>query len=149
MVPAGSSPFICPASKIITSSATRVYLRHVPGFALGEVLACPRVDEVPIPPTPSFICQCVQCGARIWVAHSSPIEPVRACVACSAAHDDQVRRAKQHRAMRPDEDRNAVNNHAVCLNPNYNLSDIMTVGCAAERDLFPRGLSIHVHKNVI
>src|SRR5262245_20031467 len=96
---------ICVSSKIIISSATRVYLRHVPGFALGEVLACPRVDKVPIPPTPSFICQCVQCGARIWVAHGSPIEPVRACVACSAAHDDQVRQAKQHRAMRPDEDR--------------------------------------------
>src|SRR5262249_16979193 len=32
---------------MVTSGATRVYLRHVPGFALGEVLACPRVDEVP------------------------------------------------------------------------------------------------------
>ena len=30
---------------------------------------------MPIPPTPSFNCQCVQCGARIWVAHSSPIDP--------------------------------------------------------------------------
>src|SRR5262249_4023401 len=65
-------------------------------FKLGEVLACARLDEVPIPPTPSFNCQCEQCGARIWVAHSSPIEPVRMCVACSATHDDQIRQAKPH-----------------------------------------------------
>src|SRR5262249_27331585 len=38
---------ICVSSKMVTSGATRVYLRHVPGFALGEVLAFPRVDEVP------------------------------------------------------------------------------------------------------
>src|SRR5262249_25587812 len=87
---------ICVSRKIVTSSATRVYFRHVPGFALGEVLACPRVDEVPIPPTPSFICQCVQCAARIWVAPRSPIEAVRACVAGSEEHDDQVRQTKQH-----------------------------------------------------
>jgi hypothetical protein len=51
----------------------------------GGVLACPRVEELPIPPMPSFICQCAQCGARIWVAHSSLIEPMRLCVSCSVA----------------------------------------------------------------
>jgi predicted nucleic acid-binding Zn ribbon protein len=63
----------------------------MPDFECREVLACPRIDEVPIPSTPSFNCECEQCGARIWVAHSSPIEPVRMCVSCSAAHDKQSR----------------------------------------------------------
>jgi formylmethanofuran dehydrogenase subunit E len=50
---------------------------------LREVLSCPRVDEMPTPATRSFICQCVQCDARIWVAHSSPIEPIRLCRSCA------------------------------------------------------------------
>jgi hypothetical protein len=74
----------------------RVYLSYMPDFGLREVLACPRVDEVPIPSTPSFNCECEQCGARVWVAYSSPIEPIRMCVACSAAHDDQIRQANPH-----------------------------------------------------
>jgi len=68
----------------------------MPDFELREVLACPRVDEVPIPPTPSFNCECEQCGARVWVAYSSPIEPIRMCVVCSAAHDDQNPTSKSH-----------------------------------------------------
>jgi hypothetical protein len=60
-------------------------------FKSGEVLVCPRVDEMPIPPTPSFNCQCEQCSVRIWVAHSSPIEPLRLCLSCSAGHADQVK----------------------------------------------------------
>ena len=52
-----------------------------------EVLSCPRVDEVPTPTTRSFICQCVQCDARIWVAHSSPIEPIRLCRSCAKAKE--------------------------------------------------------------
>ena len=63
---------------------------------LGEVLACPRIDEMSIPSTPSFNCECQQCGTRIWVAHNSPIEPIRMCVACSATHDDKIRQAKLH-----------------------------------------------------
>lgn len=63
---------------------------------LREVLTCPRVDEVPFPSTPSFNCQCEGCGARIWVAYSSPIEPVRLCKDCSAVHDDQIRKAELH-----------------------------------------------------
>jgi hypothetical protein len=63
---------------------------------LREVLACPRIDEVPIPSTPSFNCECQQCGARVWVAYTSPIEPMRMCVACSAAHDDNFQQAKSH-----------------------------------------------------
>ena len=43
---------------------------------LREVLACPRIDEVPISSTPSFNCECQQCGARVWVAYTSPIEPM-------------------------------------------------------------------------
>ena len=46
---------------------------------LREVLTCPRVDEVPIPSTQSFNCECEQCGARVRVAYSSPIEPIRMC----------------------------------------------------------------------
>ena len=60
-------------------------------YEVREVLACLRVDEVPIPSTPSFNCGCEQCGTRVWVAYSSPIEPIRMCVACSAAHGDQIR----------------------------------------------------------
>ena len=63
---------------------------------LREVLACPQIDEVPIPSTPSFNCECQQCGARVWVAYTSPIEPMRMCVACSAAHDDKIQKAKSH-----------------------------------------------------
>jgi hypothetical protein len=69
----------------------RVYLSYMPDFELREVLACPRVDEVPFPPTPSFNCECEQCGTRVWVAYSSRIEPIRLCVACSAAHGDQAK----------------------------------------------------------
>ena len=53
------------------------------GLEFREVLSCPRVDEMPTPATRSFICQCVNCEARIWVAHSSPIEPVRLCRSCA------------------------------------------------------------------
>ena len=67
---------------------------------LREVLACSRIDEMPIPSTPSFNCECEQCGARVWVAHTSPIEPIRMCVACSAAHDDKIQQAKAQRANR-------------------------------------------------
>ena len=55
-----------------------------------EVLACPRVDEMPTPAMRAFICQCVQCNARIWVACRSPIEPIRLCLSCSAAHKSQA-----------------------------------------------------------
>jgi hypothetical protein len=50
-----------------------------------EVLSCPRVNETPTPTKRSFICQCVQCDARIWVAYSSPIEPIRLCFSCAKA----------------------------------------------------------------
>jgi hypothetical protein len=61
---------------------------------LREVLICPRVDEVPIPSTQSFNCECEQCGARVWVAYSSPIEPIRMCAACSATHDDEIQKLR-------------------------------------------------------
>jgi hypothetical protein len=69
--------------------------------AAGVLIGLPRVlptrdTEVPIPSTPSFNCEYEQCGARIWAAHSSPIELVRMCVACSVAHDDHIRQAKPH-----------------------------------------------------
>ena len=63
---------------------------------LRVVLACPRIDEVPISSMLSFNCECQQCGARVWVAYTSPIEPMRMCVACSAAHDDKIQKAKSH-----------------------------------------------------
>ena len=71
----------------------RVYLLCMPDFELREVLTCPRVDQVPIPSTPSFNCECERCGARVWVAYSSPIEPIRMCVTCSAAHDDRIQQS--------------------------------------------------------
>ena len=85
----GAYFFVLTKFKIV-ASALRVYLSYIPDFGSREVLICQRVDEVAIPPTPSFNTQCEQCGARIWVAHSSPIEPVRMCVACSARADDQA-----------------------------------------------------------
>jgi hypothetical protein len=48
-----------------------------------EVLSCPCINEMPTPATRSFICQCARCDARIWVAHSSPIEPIRLCRSCA------------------------------------------------------------------
>lgn len=59
------------------------------GLEFREVLSCPRVDEMPIPATRSFICQCFQCDARIWVAHSSPIEPIRLCGSCAKAKETE------------------------------------------------------------
>jgi hypothetical protein len=59
------------------------------GPELREVLSCPRVDEMPTPAMRSFNCQCVQCAARIWVAHSSPIEPIRLCRSCAKARETE------------------------------------------------------------
>jgi hypothetical protein len=56
---------------------------------LREVLVCPYVNEMPAPATRSFICQCAQCDARIWVAHSSPIEPIRLCRSCAQAEETE------------------------------------------------------------
>ena len=61
---------------------------------LREVLACPRIDEMPIPSTPSFNCECQQCRTRVWVVHNSPIEPIRMCMACSAINKQS--RAEQN-----------------------------------------------------
>jgi hypothetical protein len=69
----------------------------MPNFESREVLVCLRVDEAGIPPTPSFNCQCELCGARIWVAHNSAIEPARICATCSTARDAQVSRLPLHR----------------------------------------------------
>ena len=55
----------------------------VPQLKATDVLPCARVDDFPVPNTHSFMSQCVQCGARIWVACSSPIELRRMCVLCS------------------------------------------------------------------
>jgi hypothetical protein len=57
-----------------------------------DALPCPRVDDMPVPNTYSFMSQCVQCGARIWVACSSPIEPKRICVLCNVAHAEQIKK---------------------------------------------------------
>ena len=73
-----------------------MYLPRVPDFGSRGVLTCQRVDEVVNPLAPSFNTQCEQCGVRIWVAHNSPIEPARMCVACSDGHDDQARQTKSH-----------------------------------------------------
>jgi hypothetical protein len=54
-----------------------------------EALSCPSVNEMPTPATRSFICQCFQCDARIWVAHSSPIEPIRLCTSCAKAKETE------------------------------------------------------------
>ena len=73
-----------------------MYVPRMSDFGSREVLTCQRVDEVLIPLAPSFNCQCEQCGVRIWVAHNSPIEPVRMCVACTTGHDDQAGQTKSH-----------------------------------------------------
>ena len=85
--------------KVVTAPAIGVVLQAPPVLMasehseLREVLACSRIDEMPIPSTPSFNCECEQCRARVWVAHTSPIEPIRMCVACSVAHDDKIQQA--------------------------------------------------------
>ena len=50
---------------------------------LREVLTCPRVDEVPIPSTQSFNCECEQCGARVWVA-TAVLSNLSACARLAA-----------------------------------------------------------------
>lgn len=37
-----------------------------------ETVVCIRVTEKPIPEVPATIVNCVDCGARIWLADSSP-----------------------------------------------------------------------------
>ena len=56
------------------------------GLESREVLSCPSLSEMATPSTRSFICQCHQCGTCIWVAHSSPIEPIRLCRSCAKMH---------------------------------------------------------------
>lgn len=58
-----------------------------PNLEFREVLSCPSVNELPTPTTRSFICQCHQCGACIWVAHSSPIAPIRLCRSCAKVQE--------------------------------------------------------------
>ena len=73
---------------------SRVYLLCMPDFELARSAHLFReFDQVPIPSTPSFNCECERCGARVWVAYSSPIEPIRMCVTCSAAHDDRIQQS--------------------------------------------------------
>jgi hypothetical protein len=43
----------------------------MPDVECREVLACPRIDEVLFRHAVNG--ECEQCGARIWIAHSSPI----------------------------------------------------------------------------
>ena len=57
--------------------------QRMPQLKAIDVLPCARVDEMPAPNVRSFMSQCAQCGARIWVPHNSPIEPTRMCVLCS------------------------------------------------------------------
>jgi len=71
----------------------RGYTYQMPKLKSTDVLPCARVDDTPVPTTRSFIVQCVQCGARIWVAYESPIEPVRMCVLCSMAHTAQTKKS--------------------------------------------------------
>ena len=65
----------------------------MPKLKSTDVLPCARVDDMPVPTTRSFIVQCVQCGARIWVPYESPIEPMRMCVLCSMAHNVQIKKS--------------------------------------------------------
>jgi hypothetical protein len=64
----------------------------MPTLKSTEVLTCVRVDDMPVPNTHSFMSQCMQCDARIWVACSSPIEPKRMCLLCSGAHTEQIKK---------------------------------------------------------
>jgi hypothetical protein len=76
-----------------------MYPNHLGCFRIGRVRIIDNlsrsarlsIDEVPIPCKPLFNCECEQCGARIWVAQSSPIKP-SACV----PHDDHIRQVKPH-----------------------------------------------------
>ena len=59
--------------------------QSVPQPKSNDVLPCAQSRRHAGADTHSFMSQCVQCGARIWVACSSPIEPKRMCVLCSPA----------------------------------------------------------------
>jgi len=69
------------------------YTYYMLKLKLTDVLPCARVDDMPEPTARSFIVQCVQCGARIWVAYESPIEPMRMCVHCSMARTAQIKKS--------------------------------------------------------
>lgn len=69
------------------------YTYYMRKLKLTDVLPCARVDDMPVPTARSFIVQCVQCGARIWVAYESPIEPMRMCVHCSMARTAQIKKS--------------------------------------------------------
>ena len=57
----------------IKTIAPLCYLRHMLDFKLGEMLVCPQVDEVPIPPTPAFNCRY---PVLEWIAEHVPAAPV-------------------------------------------------------------------------
>jgi hypothetical protein len=59
-------------------------------LASNDVLECARIDDLPVPSTYSFMSQCVQCDAPIWVPCSSPIEPKRVCSHCIVARTDEL-----------------------------------------------------------
>jgi len=58
-----------------------------------DVVACARVVDMLVPNTRSFMSQCAQCRARIWVEYTSPIEPMRMCALCSLARAEQIKQS--------------------------------------------------------
>jgi len=49
---------------------------------LREVLACPRIVDLPTPSVASYIARCLHCNAQIWVALDSPRAVRRMCLQC-------------------------------------------------------------------
>src|ERR1044071_155313 len=55
------------------------YTFHMLKLTSNDVLECVRVEDSPVPSTHSFMSDCAQCNAPIWVPCISPIEPKRMC----------------------------------------------------------------------
>lgn len=49
----------------------------------SDLVACLRVEDLPIPYVPAHQETCAECGTRIWVADLSPKGPKRACISCA------------------------------------------------------------------
>lgn len=50
----------------------------------SDVVACARVEALPIPIAPAHQEHCSECNVRIWVSETSPKAPRRICMECAA-----------------------------------------------------------------
>ena len=108
-------------------------------LSCAKVLTCPRVDAMPVPPTPSFNCEREQCGARVSVAYTVQSNP-SACVRL-AAQRMTTKSNKQSHIEKPTSDGRQIMKLTWCkTNVRFWHKADITV-CAAHVRLYPKRTS--------